>query len=172
MTGWRREMTWFDTGLAWVRPSPNLRTAEAALAYPGVARLEATNVAEGRGTEAPFLILGAPWLDAAALAAALSVPGFSFEVTRFTPRASAAAPEPKYRDRDCAGLRVHVVDAPRADPDALGRALLAALARQPGFEWRESGAALRRLLGTSHPAADDARTVRQWTAARRAALLY
>ena len=62
LEGWRREMTWADTGRPWPRPSPNLRTAEAALAYPGVALLEATNVSEGRGTDAPFLLLGAPWL--------------------------------------------------------------------------------------------------------------
>ncbi len=63
MEGWSRSMLWQDTGLAWRSPSPNLRSADAALAYPGVALLEATNLSEGRGTEAPFLLFGAPWLD-------------------------------------------------------------------------------------------------------------
>src|SRR6185295_6321901 len=58
MEGWSRAMTWADTGRAWVPPSPNLRTAEAALAYPGTCLLEAANVTEGRGTGAPFLLLG------------------------------------------------------------------------------------------------------------------
>ena len=56
-------MVWADTGRSWVSPSPNLRSAEAALAYPGTALLEATNVSEGRGTATPFLIVGAPWID-------------------------------------------------------------------------------------------------------------
>lgn len=72
MTGWTRRMTWADTGRPWVPPSPNLRSAEAALAYPGTALLEATNVSEGRGTESPFLLLGAPWLQNSG---AVSVPG-------------------------------------------------------------------------------------------------
>jgi uncharacterized protein YbbC (DUF1343 family) len=175
MKGWTRAMTWPDTGLTWVRPSPNLRSAEAALAYPGVAWLEATNVSEGRGTDEPFLRFGAPWLDVGALVAALSVPGFTFEPTRFTPRASPAAPEPKYLDQDCAGVRVHVTDTGAADPYLLGVTLLDALRRsQPAFELRENGAALDRLLGTSaRPVAgDDARERRLWERARRGSLLY
>ena len=68
-------MTWADTGRPWVPPSPNLRTAEAALAYPGARLLEATNVSEGRGTEAPFLLFGAPWLKPDELAAAVRARG-------------------------------------------------------------------------------------------------
>ena len=51
-------MSWADTGRAWVSPSPNLRSAEAALVYPGTALLEGTNASEGRGTDAPFLLIG------------------------------------------------------------------------------------------------------------------
>jgi uncharacterized protein YbbC (DUF1343 family)/CubicO group peptidase (beta-lactamase class C family) len=185
LTGWTRAMTWADTGLPWVRPSPNLRSAEAALAYPGVALLEATNVSEGRGSEEPFLLFGAPWLDAARLATALSVPGFTLQPTRFTPRASAAAPEPKYRDEDCAAIRVHVTDPRVADPYALGVSLLYWLRGQPGFRWRENGAALDRLLGAPGlrrelaagrtPAAilaADRLGIESWKKQRRAALLY
>ncbi len=60
MEGWKRSMTWAGTGRTWVPPSPNLRSAEAALAYPGTALLEATNVSEGRGTEAPSCSLALP----------------------------------------------------------------------------------------------------------------
>ena len=63
MEGWRRSMPWRDTGRPWIAPSPNLRSAEAALAYPGTCLLEATNVSEGRGTESPFLLIGAPWME-------------------------------------------------------------------------------------------------------------
>ena len=54
MAGWRRDMTWEDTGRPWVAPSPALHSAQAALLYPGVALLEGTNASEGRGTAAPF----------------------------------------------------------------------------------------------------------------------
>jgi uncharacterized protein YbbC (DUF1343 family) len=135
MRGWRRSMSWADTGRRWVPPSPNLRSAEAALAYPGTCLLEATNATEGRGTEAPFLLIGAPWMDSAALRRDVSVPGFSLEAERFTPRASPAAPRPKHEGRECSGLRVRVTDAARARPYALGIALLHALRAQPGFGW-------------------------------------
>src|SRR5690606_32896270 len=61
--GWTRDM-WFDqTGLPWIDPSPNIRSLEAALNYSGLVLSEATNLTVGRGTDAPFSYLGAPWLD-------------------------------------------------------------------------------------------------------------
>lgn len=186
MRGWRREMTWPKTGRQWVPPSPNLRTAEAALAYPGTCLLEATNVTEGRGTEAPFLLIGAPWLDAAALRRNVDVKGFSLESTRFTPRASPAAPRPKYADLACEGLRVRVTDGRRAHPYALGVALLHALRAQRGFGWSgvrpdhldslvgtpalrqalERGDSVKAILGADEPA------IAAFRAARASALLY
>ncbi len=121
MVGWHREMTWAATGRDWVSPSPNLRSAEAALAYPGTALLEATNLSEGRGTEAPFLLFGAPWLKPGELQ--LSVPGFSLETVRFTPVASKAAPYPKFEGQECHGHRVRVTDPQAAASYALGVAL-------------------------------------------------
>ena len=184
MQGWRRSMTWSDTGRSWVNPSPNLRSPEAVLAYPGTALLEATNVTEGRGTDAPFLLIGAPWLPAARLAAAVSAPGFALEPASFTPRASAAAPEPKHRDQACAGLRVRVTDAAVARPYALGVALLHALRRAPEFRWRREGA-LDWLVGTPRLRAAlergdsvraildaDAADIEAFRRARAAALLY
>ena len=146
MEGWRREMTWAETGIPWTPPSPNLRSPEAAVAYPGGAPLEATNVSEGRGTEAPFLILGAPWLDPERME--ISVPGFELEKTRFTPAGSPAAPHPKHRDEACRGFSIRVVDPASARPYELGITLLTALAAQPGFRWRRDGDALTWLLGT------------------------
>jgi uncharacterized protein YbbC (DUF1343 family) len=146
MKGWRREMTWEDTGRPWVPPSPNLRTAEAALAYPGTCLLEATTVSEGRGTDAPFLVLGAPWLDPWPLTR-LEVPGFRLEAITFRTRASEAAPRPKHLEQESRGVRVRVVDSIAAAPYALGVRLLHALRRQAGFAWTSEGA-LDRLLGT------------------------
>lgn len=146
LAGWRRQDTWRELDRAWRAPSPNLRTAEAALAYPGIALLEATNLSEGRGSEAPFLLFGAPWLDPAAVK--LEVPGFQLTPATFTPRASAAAPEPKYLGQECHGFRVTVTDPAIASPWRLGVELLAALSRQPGFAWRNEGKALDTLLGS------------------------
>jgi len=146
MKGWKRSMVWADTGRTWVAPSPNLRSAEAAIAYPGTALIEATNASEGRGTEAPFLLIGAPWADSAALAA-LVVPGFAFEATKFTPHAAEAAPDPKFKDQECNGVRVKITDARAAKPYTLGVALLATLRKSKDFAWRSEDA-LDRLVGT------------------------
>jgi uncharacterized protein YbbC (DUF1343 family) len=149
MTGWKRSMTWPDTGRPWVAPSPNLRTVEAALVYPGTCLLEATNVTEGRGTDAPFLLLGAPWLRTEPLLAALEPPGLRLETTSFLPAASTAAPEPRHLGQRCRGLRVHVEDAAAVRPYAFGIALLAALrATQPELRWVRDGEWLDTLLGT------------------------
>jgi uncharacterized protein YbbC (DUF1343 family)/beta-glucosidase-like glycosyl hydrolase len=183
MRGWQRTMTWRDTGRPWIPPSPNLRSAEAALAYPGVALLEATNVSEGRGTDAPFLMFGAPWLDPTCVR--LDVPGYRFVPTRFTPRPWPVEPEPKHAGRESAGFRVEVVDPAAADPYRLGVALLEALAGQPGFAWGKGGAALTRLVGmprlgerlASTDSVDqivdaDAAGIFAWYEERRPALLY
>jgi uncharacterized protein YbbC (DUF1343 family) len=186
MQGWRRSMTWMDTGRKWVPPSPNLRTAEAALAYPGTCLIEATNVTEGRGTEAPFLLIGAPWVDPAALTRAVRVPGYALAPASFTSHAGPAAPAPKHKDQPCRGVRIRVTDRQRAQPYALGVTLLHALRRQPGFawsgvrpdhlDWLTGTRALREALerGDSVDAilrADDA-AIAAFREQRRPALLY
>jgi len=187
MRGWRRSMTWQETGRGWPTPSPNLRSAEAALAYPGTCLLEATNVSEGRGSEAPFLLLGAPWLQAETLAASVTSPGFALEAVRFTPRGSEAALRPRFADEEIPGIRVHVTSAEAAQPYALGVTLLRALRDgYAQFAWRGGdGVALDRLVGTRRlrqaleagatvdailaaDAADQAR----WRDERRPSLLY
>ena len=62
-------MAFEDTGLPWVLPSPNMPTVDTAFVYPGGCLIEGTNLSEGRGTTRPFELVGAPWLDAAELAA-------------------------------------------------------------------------------------------------------
>ena len=91
MAGWRRADYFDATGLRWVNPSPNLRSPTQALLYPGIGLLEATNLSVGRGTDAPFERLGAPWLDGVRLAEGLNaagLPGVRFVPVRFTPTAS------------------------------------------------------------------------------------
>jgi uncharacterized protein YbbC (DUF1343 family) len=185
MAGWTRTMTWRETGRTWVKPSPNLRSAAAALVYPGTCLLEATNLSEGRGTEAPFLRFGAPWLRAEALVAVLSIPGVALEPTRFTPVASAAAPRPKHQGVECAGVRVRITDPRAVRPYAFGLELLSALRRQPEFAWTRDGAWLDTLLGTDRvrtaleredPVEDvlaaDAPAIERYERERRGILLY
>lgn len=74
MKHWRRSMLFRDTGLPWLPPSPNLPTAESAVAYAAAVFVEATTASEGRGTTTPFQLIGAPFLNASQLAARLATP--------------------------------------------------------------------------------------------------
>jgi len=173
MAGWTRDMTWDDTGRRWVPPSPNLRSAEAALAYPGTCLLEGTNVTEGRGTEAPFLLLGSPWLRSEETARAVVSPGVVLEPCTFTPRPSEAAPRPRYAGEKCRGVRVRVVDSAAVRSWELGLALLATMrSLHPRFAWLEEGAVLDGLLGTRtvRAALDGGEPVESIVAAEREAV--
>ncbi|HZU28576.1 MAG TPA: exo-beta-N-acetylmuramidase NamZ domain-containing protein [Bryobacteraceae bacterium] len=92
MTGWERGFWWDETGLPWVDPSPNMRSLNAALLYPGIAMLEySKNYSVGRGTDAPFEQIGADWINGRKLADFLNaqwVPGIRVYPTRFRPTAS------------------------------------------------------------------------------------
>jgi uncharacterized protein YbbC (DUF1343 family)/CubicO group peptidase (beta-lactamase class C family) len=117
MEGWKRGDTFDRTGLVWQNPSPNLRSVTEALLYPGIALLEATNVSVGRGTPIPFEHVGAPWIQGAKLAAALTaagLPGVSFTATTFTPTSSAFA------GKACEGVAIHVDDRASFDPIRTG----------------------------------------------------
>jgi uncharacterized protein YbbC (DUF1343 family) len=185
MSGWARPMTWHDTGREFLPPSPNLRTADAALAYPGTCLVEGTSASEGRGTEAPFLTIGAPWLKAEAVARDAAGYGFALEPVEFTPTASPAAPEPKLKDVRCRGVRVVVADRRAAHPWALGLKLLAALRRHREFEWVRAGATIDTLAGSRELRAAIDRgdaveailareqpAVEKWREARKPFLLY
>jgi uncharacterized protein YbbC (DUF1343 family) len=123
---WQRSQ-WFDeTGLAWVNPSPNIRSQTQALLYSGVGLLEATNLSVGRGTDMPFEVIGAPWIaDPQALADGMNARGLAgvlFHPVFFTPTSSVHA------GRQVGGVRLEVTDrdALRAVPVglALGRELM------------------------------------------------
>src|SRR5437588_7118934 len=100
LENWRRAM-WSDaTGRTWVNPSPNMRSLTEAALYPGVALLEATNISVGRGTDSPFEIVGAPWLDAEKLANFLNarrISGVRFVPIRFKPTSSV------FKNEECNG---------------------------------------------------------------------
>jgi uncharacterized protein YbbC (DUF1343 family) len=127
--GWRRSM-WFDeTGLPWVRPSPNLPTLASATIYPALVAFEATNLSVGRGTPDAFQRLGAPWLPAdrvISLLNARALPGVRFERSDFTP---TGATDGKFSGRPLAGVRVVVTDRQAYSPGRTGAALFWAIAR-------------------------------------------
>ncbi len=130
MQGYRREM-WFDeTGIAWVNPSPNLRSLTQAIFYPGVALAEASNVSVGRGTEFPFELLGAPWIESEPLAKYLRgrpMPAVEFEPVSFRPVSS------RFKGEICHGVRLILKDRDRLDAVRLGIEILCALQRlHPG----------------------------------------
>ncbi len=131
LDGWRREMYHDDTGLPWIAPSPNLRSLEAVMAYPGTCLFEGTNISEGRGTDVPFLLIGAPFIDGEELASALTddrIPGVRFEPRRFVPAPRPGASHPRYAGEECGGVRLHVTDRARFSGWECGRAMLRRIA--------------------------------------------
>src|SRR5262249_28880479 len=124
MQGWQPG-DWYDaTGLRWINPSPNLRSLTAATLYPGVALIEGTNVSVGRGTDTPFELIGAPWINARGLAAYLNgrfITGVRFIPVQFTPTAS------KLSGQVCNGVNIVVLDRYTLDAPLLGIELATAL---------------------------------------------
>jgi uncharacterized protein YbbC (DUF1343 family) len=133
--GWERGAWWDQTGLPWVAPSPNMPTLATATIYPGACLVEATNLSEGRGTTRPFQLIGAPWLDAEALAArlnGLALPGAAFRPTRFRPAFG------KHAGEVCGGVEWQTADRDLLRPIEAGVGLLIQVrALHPEeFAWR------------------------------------
>jgi uncharacterized protein YbbC (DUF1343 family) len=147
MKNYRRSM-WFDeTSIPWINPSPNLRTLDAELLYPGTVFFEGTTATEGRGTDAPFTLIGAAWMtDNAAIAAelnALKLPGVRFDTATRTIDAGY-----KFGGQTIPMIQIRVTDRNAVRPVALGvRMLRAVYARHPtDFQWRTPQ--IDRLAGT------------------------
>jgi uncharacterized protein YbbC (DUF1343 family)/CubicO group peptidase (beta-lactamase class C family) len=136
LEGWTRGMSWEDTGLEWIAPSPNLRNPTQAVLYPALGLLEACNLSVGRGTDEPFERLGAPWIDGRRLAAALEalrLPGVRFTPLSFSPATSVFAGEA------CHGVQLTLTDARAFEPVRTGLSLAWQLNRlfPRDFEVRE-----------------------------------
>ncbi|MEP6989960.1 MAG: DUF1343 domain-containing protein [bacterium] len=129
VANWRRAQ-WFDeTGLPWVRPSPNLPTLASAIVYPALVAFEGSNLSVGRGTPDAFQRLGAPWLNADGVTAVLNgrrLPGVRFERSDFTPDHPT---DGKFGGALVQGVRVVVTDRNTYDAGRTGAALLWAVAR-------------------------------------------
>jgi len=145
MKGWRREM-WFDeTGLQFVKPSPNIVNIEAAVVYPGLCLLEGTNVSEGRGSDRPFLQFGAPWIDAEEIAAQLNelhLPGLRFEPIQFTPKSS------KYAAERCRGAGIVIENRDTVEAYFSGIRIVNTIHRMYPRRFRWKAGHFDRLCGT------------------------
>jgi len=147
MKNYKRSM-WFDeTKIPRVNPSPNLRTLDAELLYPGTVFFEGTTATEGRGTDAPFTQIGATWMnDNSVIAAqlnALKLPGVRFDTVTRSVEAGF-----KFGGQTIPMVAIRVVDRNAVRPVELGLRMLRVIyARHPKeFEWRTPQ--IDRLAGT------------------------
>jgi uncharacterized protein YbbC (DUF1343 family) len=125
--GWKRTMWWDETGLPWVKPSPNIATLSSALLYPALVAFEGSNVSVGRGTTTAFERFGAPWLDAGRVAALLNgrdLSGVEFVVDPFKPDHPG---DDKYAGRRIPGIRMDITARDRVQAARVGAAILWAL---------------------------------------------
>jgi uncharacterized protein YbbC (DUF1343 family)/CubicO group peptidase (beta-lactamase class C family) len=133
MDGWRRS-SWFDeTNLTWINPSPNMRSLTEATLYPGVGLLETTNLSVGRGTDTPFELVGAPWIDGQELAAYLNgrgISGVRFVPARFTPQASV------FKGVECRGVNIVIISRAQFRPVLAGVEMAVALRRLYPNDWK------------------------------------
>jgi uncharacterized protein YbbC (DUF1343 family) len=141
--GWWRSDAWDATGLTWVNPSPNMRGLTQAFLYPGIGLLETTNLSVGRGTDTPFEVIGAPWLDGRKLAAELAlrnIPGVSFVPIEFAPSSS------KFSGEKCGGINVVITDRNQFEPLRTGLEIAVLLRKLYPDKW--DAKAYDRLLGS------------------------
>jgi uncharacterized protein YbbC (DUF1343 family) len=137
VTGWKREMWGDQTGLQWINPSPNIRRLEAAIHYPGTFFFEAINVSEGRGTNAPFEQIGAPWLKHTELVKVMNdmkLPGIRFEPITLTVEQGRR----KYAGEQINGVRFEITDRNAYRPLATSLLMIEQIRKlhPTEFEWR------------------------------------
>lgn len=185
VSGWHRSTPLDASGLPFIPPSPNLRSLDALYHYPGTCLFEGTNLSVGRGTDAAFMQVGAPWLDTSAVLArvrAAHLAGVRFHGVTFTPQAPG---DGKYADTVLTGIGLELTDRDQYDPTATAVHLLAAVRAASGdhFAWiprhfdrLAGGPTLREALDAG---ADPATIVAGWASGirrflerRRAFLLY
>ena len=133
MAGWRRSMWLDETNLLWVNPSPNMRSLSEATLYPGIGLLETTNVSVGRGTDTPFELVGAPWIDGQQLASHLNsqrIAGVRFVPVRFTPASSV------FKGEECSGVNIIITDRDRFRPVTNGLEIAVALRKLYPSQWK------------------------------------
>ncbi|MEP6849455.1 MAG: exo-beta-N-acetylmuramidase NamZ domain-containing protein, partial [Acidobacteriota bacterium] len=133
MEGWARSM-WFDeTGQTWINPSPNMRSLTEATLYPGIGLLETSNLSVGRGTDTPFEVVGAPYIDGQKLARYLNernLAGVRFVPIRYKPTTST------FKDEDCGGINIIVTNRDAFDSVRTGIEIAAAIRKLYPTDWQ------------------------------------
>lgn len=157
MENWSRGF-WFDQlSQVWVNPSPNMRSLTEATLYPGIGMLEYTNLSVGRGTDTPFEVVGAPWIDPQKLARFLNernIQGVRFVPVRFKPAASV------FKGDECGGINIVITDRRAFRPVRTGIEIAVALRRLFTNEWKPdrylgllvNSEAFQRVLRADDPA--------------------
>jgi uncharacterized protein YbbC (DUF1343 family)/CubicO group peptidase (beta-lactamase class C family) len=133
MEGWRRADFFDGTALTWINPSPNMRSLTQAVLYPGIGLLETTNLSVGRGTDTPFEVIGAPWIDGQKLAEALNragLAGVRFVPVRFTPKSS------KFANEEIGGVNIVITDRGSFRPVATGLEIAYQLNQHYSGTWK------------------------------------
>jgi uncharacterized protein YbbC (DUF1343 family) len=155
MSGWRRGMEWPETGLKWVRTSPNIPDFETALLYPGICFFEGTSASVGRGTLEPFKLVGFPGINAGELADRLNrknLPGARFESVTFTPKSiPGMSSSPKYQEQEISGIKIIITDQHSYQPVETAVHLICAVYGSLGNSDRErffKDAGFDHLAGT------------------------
>ena len=185
MRGWRREMTWADTGLTWTQTSPHIPGVRQAHLYvaTGMVAMSTTNLSDGVGTTLPFEIVAAEFIDPPQLSAALNasgLPGVRFQALAVKPFYGG------FKDKALRGVRLHLDDPRAFQPLRTALTVLATLERlHPGkIAWAEEKIIGRHWGETTLPArisrGDTVPDIQAawrgdldvFLAARRAALLY
>ena len=153
MRGWKREMTFSQTGLPWVAPSPNLPTPASATVYPGQVIWEGTNISEGRGTAQPFELFGAPFIAPDRLMENIDtrlLNGVALRPVEFEPTSN------KWGGHPCKGFQLHVTDPRVYSPYALSLAFYQAIYqtcpdrfayKQPPYEYEYKRLPMDLILG-------------------------
>lgn len=125
MKGWKRWMSFADTGLFWVPTSPYIPEATTTSCYACTGFLgDAELVSIGIGYTLPFKIVGAPWMNAEKFAAHMSrygLPGVIFRPIRFRPFAG------KFTSKPCQGVQIVVTDPHQFLPVTTSFALFSCL---------------------------------------------
>jgi uncharacterized protein YbbC (DUF1343 family) len=153
MQGWKREMTFSQTGLPWVAPSPNLPTPASASVYPGQVIWEGTNISEGRGTTQPFELFGAPFITPERLLKKIDpalLEGVVLRPVEFEPTSN------KWGGHPCKGFQIHVSDPQVYSPYALSLAFYRAIYqtcpdrfayKQPPYEYEYKRLPMDLIIG-------------------------
>jgi len=154
MTGWERNFDWESINRDWVSTSPNIPDFETAQIYPATCLLEGTNISEGRGTENPFKIIGAPFINSDDLISTLNnfnIKGVQVSAISFVPTdIPSKATDPKFENEQCNGIKIKITDKEKFNALEFGIKLICALYQLYPKEFQISIGHFDRLIGSNY----------------------